>query len=54
MYFGESSSVGSVSIHLEGQYGRRQGDGQRWEQLVLRPGFGYELPHGFATLFASR
>lgn len=51
MYFGDHPISGKASLHLEGQF-RREGAGQRWEQLVLRPGFGYALPHGFTTLFA--
>ncbi len=37
MYFGDHPLTRSWGVHLEGQY-RRQGIGQRWEQLLVRPG----------------
>ena len=51
MYFGDHPTSEHWGVHLEGQY-RRQGVGQRWEQLLVRPGVSYKLSHGFSTLFA--
>ena len=51
MYFGEHPLTPSWGVHLEGQY-RRQGLGQRWEQLLLRPGVDYDFGHGFTSLVA--
>ncbi len=51
MYFGDHPVAKKFSIHLEGQY-RRQGLGNRWEQLLVRPGIGYKLPHGMSVLAA--
>ncbi|MGI4757942.1 MAG: DUF2490 domain-containing protein [Janthinobacterium lividum] len=51
MYFGDHPVSEKFSVHLEGQF-RRQGMGQRWEQLLVRPGVGYKLPHGMSVLVA--
>lgn len=51
MYFGDHPYTEHWGVHLEGQY-RRQGLGQRWEQLLIRPGIDYKLSHGFSTLLA--
>lgn len=51
MYFGDHPLTRSWGVHLEGQY-RRQGIGQRWEQLLVRPGVNYDFGRGFTTMFA--
>ena len=51
MYFGDHPFSNHWGAHLEGQF-RRQGVGQRWEQLLLRPGIDYKLGRGFTTLVA--
>lgn len=51
MYFGDHPVSTNWSVHLEGQY-RREGLGQRWEQLLIRPGISYKLGHGMSTLVA--
>jgi len=43
MYFGDHPLGESRwGIHFDGQF-RRQGIGQRWQQLLLRPGVNYDL-----------
>ncbi|MDA1313459.1 MAG: DUF2490 domain-containing protein [Acidobacteria bacterium] len=43
MYFGDHSfGDGPWGLHFDGQY-RRQGIGQQWQQLLLRPGVNYDL-----------
>ncbi|MGI4830835.1 MAG: DUF2490 domain-containing protein [Janthinobacterium lividum] len=51
MYFGNHPVTNNWSIHLEGQY-RREGVGQRWEQLLVRPGVERKLGHGMTALVA--
>ena len=51
MYFGDHPVSENYQIHLEGQY-RRQGLGQRWEQLLLRPGVTRKWGHGVSTMLA--
>jgi hypothetical protein len=51
MYFGDHPVSEKVSVHLEGQY-RRQGLGQRWEQLLLRPGASYRFSEHVSVLMA--
>ncbi len=51
MYFGDHPTSEHWGIHLEGQI-RREDLGQRWEQLLLRPGVTYKPGRGFTTLFA--
>ncbi len=51
MYFGDHPVSEHWRLHLEGQY-RRADLGQRWEQLLVRPGVAYKLGHGFSTLVA--
>jgi len=43
MYFGDHPiGDGPWGLHFDGQY-RRQGIGQKWQQLLLRPGVNYDL-----------
>ena len=49
MYFGDHPISRHWELHLEGQY-RRTGIGQRWEQLLLRPGLQREFGHGLSAL----
>jgi hypothetical protein len=43
MYFGDHAvKEGPWGIHFDGQF-RRQGVGQQWQQLLLRPGVNYDL-----------
>ncbi|MDA0207764.1 MAG: DUF2490 domain-containing protein [Acidobacteria bacterium] len=43
MYFGDHSIGESPwGLHFDGQW-RRQGVGQQWQQLLLRPGINYDL-----------
>jgi hypothetical protein len=43
MYFGDHPiSQGPWGLHFDGQV-RRQGIGQKWQQLLLRPGVNYDL-----------
>ena len=51
LYFGDHPISPSWAVHLEGQY-RRQGIGQRWEQLLLRPGVKYTFGHGLSGMVA--
>lgn len=51
MYFGDHPASENWFIHLEGQY-RREGFGQRWEQLLLRPGVGRKTGERMSTLAA--
>lgn len=51
LYFGDHPFTEHWGVHLEEQY-RRQGLGQRWEQLLIRPGIDYKIGHGFTTLLA--
>lgn len=51
MYFGDHPLTPSWGIHLEAQY-RREDLGQRWEQLLVRPGVTYSFGHGLSTLVA--
>jgi hypothetical protein len=51
MYFGDHPISPLWSVHLEGQF-RREDLGQRWEQLLIRPGVGYSLGHGVSSLVA--
>ncbi len=51
MYFGDHPLSSAWSLHLEGQF-RREDLGQRWEQLLLRPGVTYTFGHGFSSLVA--
>ena len=51
MYFGDHPTSEHWGLHLEGQY-RREDLGQRWEQLLVRPGVDYKVGHGFTTLIA--
>jgi hypothetical protein len=51
MYFGDHPVSPAWAIHLEGQY-RRDDLGQRWEQLLVRPGIDYDVGHGLSTLIA--
>lgn len=51
MYFGDHAVSEHWGIHLEGQY-RREGLGQRWEQLLIRPGISYQLGHGMSLMVA--
>lgn len=46
MYFGDHQvGEGPWGVHFDGQY-RRQGVGQKWQQLLLRPGINYDFnPH---------
>lgn len=51
MYFGDHPVSPAWAIHLEGQY-RREDLGQRWEQLLVRPGIDYDLSHGLSAMVA--
>lgn len=51
MYFGDHPVSSAWAIHLEGQY-RREDLGQRWEQLLLRPGVTFAFGHGISSLLA--
>ena len=51
MYFGEHPVSTNWSLQMEGQY-RRQGLGERWEQLLIRPGVGRKIGHGMSVLVA--
>lgn len=51
MYFGDHPITSAWAIHLEGQY-RREDLGQRWEQLLARPGIDYAFGHGLSTMVA--
>lgn|SRR6187402_10156 len=51
MYFGEHPFTPNWSLHLEGQF-RREGLGERWEQLLLRPGVSRKLGHGMSAMLA--
>ena len=51
MYFGDQPVSRNYSLHLEGQY-RREGLGQRWEQLLLRPGLDRSFGDHVKTMIA--
>lgn len=51
MYFGDHPLTENWSVHLEGQF-RREDLGQRWEQLLLRPGVSRSFGHGISSLVA--
>lgn len=51
MYFGDHPVSPNWDLHLEGQY-RREGLGQRWEQLLVRPGVQRHFAHGLSALVA--
>ncbi len=51
MYFGDHPLSANYALHLEGQY-RRQGLGQRWEQLLLRPGLDRNFGKHIKTMLA--
>jgi len=51
MYFGDHPVSPAWAFHLEGQY-RREDLGQRWEQLLVRPGIDYDLSHGLSAMVA--
>lgn len=51
MYFGDHPISPNYALHLEGQY-RRQGLGQRWEQLLLRPGLDRNFGQHIKTMLA--
>ncbi len=51
MYFGDHALTPAWGIHLEGQY-RREDLGQRWEQLLVRPGVYYAFGHGLTAMLA--
>lgn len=51
MYFGDHPFTPNWSVHLEGQY-RREDLGQRWEQLLVRPGVSRRLGHGVTAMLA--
>jgi len=43
MYFGDHQLAQSPwGVHFDGQW-RRQGVGQKWQQLLLRPGMNYDI-----------
>jgi hypothetical protein len=43
MYFGDHpAGKGPWGVHFDGQW-RRQGAGQKWQQLLLRPGVNYDF-----------
>lgn len=51
MYFGDHPVSPNWGIHLEGQW-RRQGFGEKWEYLLLRPGVSYDLGRGMSVMLA--